>query len=546
MKEEYYIDWINSLDINNCIFVNTIEDLYQSDNNILLNIIAIILNKDIEEILEKEQLKNLNYLNKISFLSKEYLNYNYDSNDEINLKKNTILFIKFLKSKYPDNLNIIKERPKSSKNIKEKKYSLNNIIPEKLIFRNNINIKEESKNSDTNYINKTQIETNYLNNNEKKMEEFILNYLYKKGIINSEQKNSEYFWKKLIHDLKDGYIVGKLINLLENKSANYLKGISNETFYKVNIYLNWTKIKEFLLKKESFNAIYFSGKNFFEKNKNIFYILYNICHYYYTKKEIKNKNSICKRSISVKQIKIKNKNLLNIKENINMNNISSKADILKVRQSINYKIKKDKIKKDINHIENNNKQNKSDIINKSENNDYINNKKGINVKFDKKVNSIISFLSNIEINTSQINFYLNEMKIFKDGILLYEIISQLEQNKNILPKIDSNPKNVPNAINNHRLIIDFLIKYKNNFPIKFFGKERELYNAKPEFIIDFLFAIKNIYKNEIYYFEKNKEKYKIMNKIYPKNIDRSERYSLPLSNKLRNKFIIQNKNKIWA
>ena len=109
-----------------------------------------------------------------------------------------------------------------------------------------------------------------------------------------------------------------------------------------------------------------------------------------------------------------------------MNNISSKADILKVRQSINYKIKKDKIKKDINHIENNNKQNKSDIINKSENNDYINNKKGINVKFDKKVNSIISFLSNIEINTSQINFYLNEMKIFKDGILLYEIISQLE------------------------------------------------------------------------------------------------------------------------
>ena len=188
MKEEYYIDWINSLDINNCIFVNTIEDLYQSDNNILLNIIAIILNKDIEEILEKEQLKNLNYLNKISFLSKEYLHYNYDSNDEKNLKKNTILFIKFLKSKYPDNLNIIKERPKSSKNIKEKKYSLNNIIPEKLIFRNNINIKEESKNSDTNYINKTQIETNYLNNNEKKMEDFILNYLYKKGIINSEQK----------------------------------------------------------------------------------------------------------------------------------------------------------------------------------------------------------------------------------------------------------------------------------------------------------------------------------------------------------------------
>ena len=186
------------------------------------------------------------------------------------------------------------------------------------------------------------------------------------------------------------------------------------------------------------------------------------------------------------------------------------------------------------------------MINNSVNNDYTNNRKGINIKFDKKVKSIISFLSNIEINTSQINFYSNEMKIFKDGIFLYDIISQLEQNKNILPKIDLNPKNIPNAINNHRLIIDFLIKYKNNFPIKFLGKERELYNGRPDFIIDFLFSIKNIYKNEIYYYEKNKNKYKIMNKIYPKNIDRSERYSLSLSNKLRNQFIIQNKHKIWA
>ena len=541
MKEQYYIDWINSLDINECIFVNTVEDLYQSNNNILLNILAIILNKKIEEIFNEEKLQNLNYLNKISFLVRKYLNYNYDPNDEINLKQNTILLIKFLKSKYPDNFNIIKERPKSSKNISEK-YSINNIIPEKLIFRNQLNIKEESKNDDNNYINKTQIESKYLNNNEKKMEEFILNYLYKKGIINLEQKNSEFFWGKLIYDLKDGYIIGKFINLLENKSTDYLKGISNETFYKVNIYLNWNKIKEFLLQKESFNVIYFSPKNFFTKNKNIFYILYHICHYYYTKKEIKIKNSLCKRSISVKQIKTNNKNLIHIKENIKMNNISSKEEILKVRQSLNYKHKINKIKKDINN--NKNKGNESDL-NKTEIND-MNIKKGMNIKFDKKVNNILSFLSNIDITTSPINFYSNEMKIFKDGILLYEIISQLEPNKNILPKIDLNPKYVPIAINNHRLIIDFLIKYKNNFPIKFFGKERELYNAKPEFIIDFLFAIKNIYKNEIYYYEKNRNKYKIMNKIYPKNIDRSERHSLPLNNKLRNQFIIQNKKKIWA
>ena len=228
-----------------------------------------------------------------------------------------------------------------------------------------------------------------------------------------------------------------------------------------------------------------------------------------------------------------------------MNNISSKEEILKVRQSLNYQHEINKIKNGINNdIKSKNKENE---INKTEiNNMNNNNKKGINTKFDKKVQNIISFLTNIGINTSYINFYMNEMKIFKDGVLLFEIISQLEPNNNILPKIDLNPKNVPNAINNHRLIIDFLIKYKNNFPIKFFGNEKELYNATPEIIIEFLFAIKNIYKNEIYYYEKNKEKFKVIKNIYPKNIDRSERYSLPLNNKLRNKFIIQNKNKVWA
>ena len=560
MQEQYYIDWINSLDINDCIFVNTIEDLYQSNNNILLNIFANILHKKIEDINNEESVKNLNYLNKISFLVEKYLNYDYEPNDEINLKNNTILLVKFFKSKYPDNfenlnnnININEniEKPKSSENIKRlniDKYSLNNTTNEKILFRNafdKLSINEENKNNDKNYFNKTQIEPKKLNDKEKKMEEFIINYLYNKGIIKLEQKNSEYFWAKLIPDLKDGYIIGKLINLLENKSTNYLKGISKETFYKVNINLNWNKIKDFLFKKESFNSPEFSQKNFFTKNKNIFYILYNICHYYYRKKELKNPKSLCKRSISLKQLKYNNKNLSIIKNDINMNNISSKEEILKVRQSLNYQHEINKIKNGINNdIKSKNKENE---INKTEiNNMNNNNKKGINTKFDKKVQNIISFLTNIGINTSNINFYLNEMKIFKDGVLLFEIISQLEPNNNILPKIDLNPKNIPNAINNQRLIIDFLIKYKNNFPIKFFGKEKELYNATPEIIIEFLFAIKNIYKNEIYYYEKNKEKFKVIKNIYPKNIDRSERYSLPLNNKLRNKFIIQNKNKVWA
>ena len=137
------------------------------------------------------------------------------------------------------------------------------------------------------------------------------------------------------------------------------------------------------------------------------------------------------------------------------------------------------------------------------------------------------------------------MKIFKDGTLLYKIILQLEQNKNVLPKINFNPKQSPNAINNHRLILNYLIKYKNNFSVKYTGKERDLYNAKPEFIIDFLLEIKKVYKNEIYFLERNNNKNSIK-KIFPKNIDKSERLSIPLNNRLRSKFIIQDFKKIWA
>ena len=124
MQEQYYIDWINSLDIKDCILINTIEELYQNDNDILSSIIAKILKKSVEELDKIEQNKNLNYINIISIYMKKYFNYIYDTNDEINLKNNTILLVKFLKSKYPNpienknnnKINDVNLRPKSSKN----------------------------------------------------------------------------------------------------------------------------------------------------------------------------------------------------------------------------------------------------------------------------------------------------------------------------------------------------------------------------------------------------------------------------------------------
>ena len=541
MKEQYYIDWINSLDIKDCIFINSIEELINNDNNILLNIISIILNKKVDELIKGKEFKNLNYIDKLSNIMKNYFGYIYEINNEINIKNNTILLIKFLKSKYPNNIPKNKKDILTSLNINTNN-DINNNKEKKERPKSSKILRKKSnkKSSDINDINEIKEKSN-----EKKMEEFILKYLFKIGIINMNQRNGDYLWKKLIPDLKDGYIIGKLIIFLEKKSNNYLKGISNETFYKVNIYLNWKKIKDFLLNKEAFNSSYLYQKNFFEQNKNIFYLLYDICHYYYIEKEIKCKKNFCKRSISLNHIENKNKNSIKkIKDKIKLNEISSKEEIMKVRKSLNKYIKKNNTNNHKN-IKRNNELNKVNINYTEKNNtktDDIDNII-INNKIKNKINKVLSFLTIIGIDTSQINFYSKEMKIFKDGILFYKILSQLEQNKNLLPTIDLNPKQAPSAINNHKLMINYLIKYKKNFQVKFMGKEKELYKAKNEFVLEFLLEIKKAFKNEIYFFEKNKN---FINIIYPKNIDNSERESLPLNNKLRNKFIVQDIKKIWA
>ena len=531
MKEQYYIDWINSLDVKDCIFVNKIEDLYQN-NTILLNIIAIILNKNVADLLDYNK---LNYLNNITIIMENYFNYIYESDDEKYLKENTILLIKFLKSKFNNyfksniinnkksisliesinniNLSKIKERSKSSKNIRNVPHLINK-------FNNLSNI------------NNGQLT---INNIEKKKEEFIINYLYKLDIINIEQKNSDFLWKQLIPNLKDGYILAKIINLMDNQFKNNLKDITKETFYKVNIYLNWKRIKNFLMTKEYFNSSYLYQKNFFEKNKNIFNLLYDICHYYNIKNNIKNNQFFCTRSSSINH---KNdKTIKDIKEIIRLNNISSKEKRINIIHSLNEEYKNNKLEKEMNNAEKNVKIHKTEL--------NRNNNKKISNKLNMKIKYILSFLSSIGINTSQIDFYSKEMKIFKDGILLYKIISQLEPNKNLLPKIDLNPKQAPNAINNHRIIINYLIKYKNNFSIKYTGKEKELYKAKPFYILNFLFEIKHAFKNEIYFLERLNKSYKL-NNINHDYIDKSERLSLPLSKKLRNKFIIQDFKKIWA
>ena len=71
----------------------------------------------------------------------------------------------------------------------------------------------------------------------------------------------------------------------------------------------------------------------------------------------------------------------------------------------------------------------------------------------------------------------------------------------------------------------------------------------------FLNILKSIYNNEIYYYEKVNTNTKNKNserniknnmKINPKNIDKSERISIPLSQELRKKFLIKDNAQVWA
>jgi hypothetical protein len=445
---------------------------------------------------------------------------------------------------------------------------------------------------------------NKLNNNENinndiHKERFILDFLNKIKVINEQQKNADYLWNVLLPDLKDGYIIGKLINYLEKKNNNYLKGITKETFYKVNIYFNWQKITQFLINRNLFNSIYLYQKNFYEDDKSLFCFLYDLLHFYFEKENI-NKTAIKnfmdrthnKSYSNISGINISNnlnfsKNYSHINKNINKSDIKDKNIHSNPMQIIRNENKDEKMKKfkqrsstnlkmsvipsiseimnirkSLNYVHRDNKSfvlvPNHEPMNSDKSEEYINLKnkekffvKGENKSFDNKVNDAISFLETIGINTSEINFYSPEMKIFKDGILLHQIISQLENNNTSLPKINMNPKNPATAINNHRLIINFLIKYKKNYPVELTGKERELYKSHPKFILKFLLVLKSIYSNEIYYYEKVNDRNEKKNinhsmRINPKNIDKSERMALPLSQELRNKFLVNDNAKIWA
>lgn len=116
-------------------------------------------------------------------------------------------------------------------------------------------------------------------------------------------------------------------------------------------------------------------------------------------------------------------------------------------------------------------------------------------QFKNRVESIIEWLDSIRFPINKVNFYVSEMEEFKDGILLYQIISLVETNLKLLPKIEFFPQSSEVAIKNINSILQMLMKYKKDFHFGLQNKEKEIYNGSPHVILNLLECIRSVYSD---------------------------------------------------
>ena len=97
---------------------------------------------------------------------------------------------------------------------------------------------------------------------------------------------------------------------------------------------------------------------------------------------------------------------------------------------------------------------------------------GQDQNYDDNVKEITLWLSNIGFNTKNINFYKPEITAFKDGTLFYKIISTLENNPKIIPRIDLEPRTPSTYVNNIKLLIKMLMENKKKISCIFFEQRK--------------------------------------------------------------------------
>ena len=351
------------------------------------------------------------------------------------------------------------------------------------------------------------IEEKYENINAKnEKEKYILNTLYKIGLINSNQKNKTYLWVNLIPKLKDGSLIIKIINIYEEYINNDISGNNLERNIKQNninlqnsnIQANWAKIFSILSVRDSF--IYNYNENLYDNVQKLFLFLYDILYYYNNKllEDNYEKNSPDKSTNNSNYHRIKN----NSKKYKKVNQKTKMYQSFYAQKFI--KNKKNNI---CNKTADENDQNNL-LIKPIINDDSVLRKKMIFkekecISFklllnNDEIESVLNFIKKLglNLNLTKNDFYLNEMTIFKNGVAVYNIISKLEKRKNLLPKINLNPLSSFDCVDNYKKILHFLYNSKISLCPNMLNKEKELYLAKPNLILKLLLNIKDIYKNE--------------------------------------------------
>ena len=427
MNEQYFIDWINSLDIPDSVLVNKIEDLYKK-NNILLNIISIILNKNIKELLNVTLVsKSLNYLKNVSKIMNMYFDFNYDYSNINNLKKNTLLLLKFLKSRYPKQINnsLINYR------YEQNRYNMTDILNDENNYysdknksirpnskkRNGLNINENNENNRSSFKNRN-ISTN---SKSKTSTDFKL---MKPKEISSGNINQ-------ILSLKDCPISAYNLNTVpyrSNTSNNFKKNKSE----KKNTMINKTKNN---YSYSNINPIY-KGNN---PKKNNINFLNEISNNEKPNQKLsmktQYKTSSSKDIFLPKKLKNsdKNKQLSNYENYISSDKLTLKG----IAPNPNYNlITKDKpvLKQDDNFYNNQkyileNKHNSFENLNDKKDN-KLNNNENINNDIHKE-RFILDFLNKIKvINEQQKNAdYLWKILLpdLKDGYIIGKLINLLEK-----------------------------------------------------------------------------------------------------------------------
>ena len=536
-NNEYLIDWLNSLEISKEFLV--LNDISQIKNKHIFELINYInsLGKNI-----KFPNKKINVPEYLNYLKKEYESinkYNIESTIEntINFSNNSLII-----KDYPNYKNSKLSIENNEKKEKLNSYKVNNdylfYLGKPFWYCNDIIIFKFLK---------PTLNCKFINLKENVYEKFkfrsfndVINLnlseidknLEKKCYIKNKLKDLNLLFN-YYKNLNNGIFVGDLINKLERKKV--IK-YSNEVFYKKNIYYNFQNAFEFLLKTNSFKSNFLFKFNIINNEKLLNEFVYDILIYYDKKYEEINK--------------IKNKVFIRINSSNKLNFTEKKSNFEKYREELL------NIRKNINYIHNKNKSS-SNLLKKSpkkkifsrQNKKIINKNPisfGIDSYYDSLVTEITNFLSDLNIDSMNIDFYDNKELIeFKDGILLYKIIYNLELNKNLLPKIDFNPKLPTNAIMNYKKIINFLFKNKKKFDMKFYNNEKELQSLNDKkLFLEFLKNIKEIYKEEINYI-KNINYYDNYYLEEPKKIDLSERENFVLDNFDRKKILKTENNNFW-